>query len=163
MDRNQIVTSARTKGSEINLSNGSYIRLKNRVGRITSLLNLLQTFLGQKYGYRPFPAKISAPEFESLLEAVDNRDDHQLLTEWFCKDDNAVPSQYLLQPITSRLPQYRDPENEEARKKASADWWTTFERMQIVLRTAADKVFDEDERLKYHMSGSVYLSTLSKV
>ncbi|XP_015761026.1 PREDICTED: uncharacterized protein LOC107340178 [Acropora digitifera] len=110
------------------------------------------TFLGQKYGYRPFPAKISATEFESLLEAVDNRDDHQLLTEWFCKDDNAVPSQYLLQPITSRLPQYRDPENEEARKKASADWWTTFERMQIVLRTAADKVFDEDERLKYHMS-----------
>ena len=82
-----------------------------------------QTFLGQKYGYRPFPAKIPASEFEKLLGAVDNKDDHQLLKKWFWRDDNAVPAQYLLQPITSLLPHYRNYENNELRKKASADWW----------------------------------------
>ena len=113
-----------------------------------------QTFLGQKYGYRPFPTKIVASEFEKLLGAVENQDDVALLKHWFWRDDNAVPAQYLLQPITSLLPHYRDYANEELRKKASADWWTAFERMQVVLREAADKALDEkSERHKYHMSG----------
>ena len=82
-----------------------------------------------------------------------------MLTKWFWRDDNAVPAQYLLQPITSLLPHYRDYENNELRKKASADWWKAFERMQIVLRRAADKVLDnESARHKYHMSGT----TISK-
>ncbi|XP_068719523.1 NACHT domain- and WD repeat-containing protein 1-like [Montipora capricornis] len=111
------------------------------------------TFLGQKYGYRPFPAKIDASEFEKLLGAVGNEEDRGVLTKWFWRDDNAVPAQYLLQPITSLLPHYRDYENNELRKKASADWWKAFERMQIVLRRAADKVLDkESARHKYHMS-----------
>ncbi|XP_068701494.1 protein qui-1-like [Montipora foliosa] len=111
------------------------------------------TFLGQKYGYRPFPVKITASEFDKLLEAVENQDDHGLLTKWFRRDENAVPAQYLLQPITSQLPHYRDYENEELRKKASSDWWTAFERMQVVLRTAAEKGLDkESNRHKYYMS-----------
>ena len=110
--------------------------------------------MGQKYGYRPFPVKIVASEFEKLLGAVENKDDQQLLTNWFWRDDNTVPAQYLLQPITSLLPHYRDYENNDLRKNASADWWTAFERMQVVLRMAADKGLDkESERHKYYMSG----------
>ncbi|XP_078369383.1 uncharacterized protein LOC144653297 [Oculina patagonica] len=111
------------------------------------------TFLGQKYGYRPFPAQISASEFEKLLGAVDNKDDLQLLKHWFWRDDNSVPAQYLLQPIPSLLPDYRNYDNEELRRKASGEWWTAFERMQVVLRMAADKALDEkSERHKYYMS-----------
>ena len=116
--------------------------------------HFLQTFLGQKYGYRPFPVKILAFEFEKLLATVDNQDDLELLKKWFWRDDNAVPSQYLLQPTTSLLPHYRDYENNELRKIASADWWTAFERMQVVLRMAADKSLDEkSKRHKYYQSG----------
>lgn len=98
--------------------------------------------------------KIDASEFEKLLGAVDNTDDLQLLKHWFWRDDNSVPVQYLLQPITSLLPHYRDYANEELRKKASADWWTAFERMQVVLRMAANKALDkQSERHKYYMSG----------
>ena len=119
-----------------------------------TVLHSFQTFLGQKYGYRPFPAKIAASEFENLLGAVDSKDDLQLLKHWFWRDDNSVPAEYLLQPITSLLPHYRDYANDELRKKASADWWTAFERMQIVLRLAADKALDKQkERHKYYMSG----------
>lgn len=122
---------------------------------LDAVLHLFQTFLGQKYGYRPFPAKIAASEFESLLGAVENKDDLQLLKQWFWRDDNSVPAEYLLQPITSLLPHYRDYANDELRKKASADWWTAFERMQIVLRLAADKALDnKKERHKYYMSGT---------
>ena len=32
------------------------------------------------------------------------------------------------------------------------------EKMQVVLRVAADKVLDEEERHKYHMSGNVSTS-----
>ena len=122
------------------------------------ILLILQTFLGQKYGYRPFPAKIRSSEFETLLAAVEKEDDLQLLKHWFWRDDNAVPTQYLLQPITSLLPDYRNYENKELRKKASSDWWAAFERMQVVLRVAADTVLDEEERHKYHMSGNVSTS-----
>ena len=65
-----------------------------------------------------------------------------------------MPAEYLLQPITSLLPHYRDYGNDELRKKASSDWWTAFERMQVVLRLAADKALDKTkERHKYYMSG----------
>lgn len=77
-----------------------------------------------------------------------------MLKKWFWRDDNAVPAQYLLLPITSLLPYYRDYENEELRKKASAEWWAVFERMQVVLRMATDKALEkESDRHKYYQSG----------
>ena len=87
-----------------------------------------------------------------------------MLTKWFWRDDNAVPAQYLLQPITSLLPHYRDHQNNELRKKASSDWWMAFERMQVVFRMAADKVLDKKSaRHKYHMSGKTsYFGILKK-
>ena len=135
----------------------SWIRVSNAVflyRYVTQFVSLyFQTFLGQKYGYRPFPVNISASEFEKLLGTVENQDDVALLKHWFWRDDNAFPAQYLLQPIMSLLPHHRDYANEELRKKASAEWWMAFERMQIVLRAAADNALEEAERHKYHMSG----------
>ena len=96
---------------------------------------------------------ISASEFRKLLSAVKNNDDQSLLTRWFRRDDNSVPAHFLLQPITSILPHYRDHENPELRKKASGEWWAAFERMQVVLRQAADQVLPKNERQKYFMSG----------
>ena len=118
-----------------------------------------QTFLGQKYGYRPFPATIAAAEFEKLLGAIDTKEDLQLLTHWFWRDDNVAPAQYLLQPVTSFLPDYRNYENKELRKKASSDWSAAFERMQLVLRMAAEKVLtNKRDKHKYKQSGILYLN-----
>lgn len=109
--------------------------------------------MGQKYGYRPFPPKIPAKEFEKLFKAVTNQEDQELLQRWFKVDHNSIPAQYLLQPITHILPDYRNYDNPELRKKASGMWWAAFERMQVVFRNAADKVLDKKEKLKYFMSG----------
>ena len=86
---------------------------------------------------------------------MDSPDDRSLLTHWFRRDDNCVPPEYLLQPITSLLPDYRNYEKEDLRKKASGKWWAAFERMQVVFRTAADKVLTKTAGQKYVMSGEV--------
>lgn len=116
--------------------------------------DFLQTFLGQKYGYRPFPPKIPSKEFQKLFKAVANNEDRDLLQRWFKEDKNSVPSQYLLQPITHVLPDYRNYEQPELRKQASSMWWTAFERMQVIFRNAAAKVLNKKEQLKYFMSGN---------
>lgn len=139
-----------------------YGKSNKLVALIDAVFHSFQTFLGQKYGYRPFPAKIVASEFEKLLGAVESNDDLQLLKHWFWRDDNSVPAEYLLQPITSLLPHYRDYANDELRKKASSDWWTAFERMQVVLRLAADKALDKKERHKYYMSGMTQKTVLQR-
>ena len=58
--------------------------------------SFFQTFLSHKYGYRPFPAKIEASEFESMLEIVEDDLDKDLLRKWFLKDLNMVSDNNFL-------------------------------------------------------------------
>ena len=48
-----------------------------------------QCLLGNKYGYRPFPYRIKATEFEVLLEIaksqVGTKEEIELILEWFLK------------------------------------------------------------------------------
>ena len=78
---------------------------------------LLQTFLAQKYGYRPFPPKIAADEFETLLSAVSDAGDRDLLSDWFIQDKNVVPPIYMLHPIRVKLPHYADDSQPEKKKE----------------------------------------------
>ena len=67
----------------------------------------VQILMGQKYGYRPFPPKIDALEFEVIrkeLEAM--KVDGKLLDLWFKKNTNVVPAVYVLQPISHLFPDY---------------------------------------------------------
>ena len=59
----------------------------------------LQALLGNRYGFQPFPAKIGYEEFELLLHLAEELELEgcNLLTEWFIKDENAVPPEYVLQ------------------------------------------------------------------
>ena len=62
---------------------------------------------GQKYGYRPFPPCIGAEEFEMLHGALlQAGKDVSLLRQWFRKDENRIPAEYSLLPISSKLPNY---------------------------------------------------------
>ena len=82
--------------------------------------HFLQIFLGNKYGYRPYPNIIEKDEYETLYAEVD-RFNTSLLDEWFLLDENMVPAAYILQPITSRFPHYKDEseENAEAHEKVN--------------------------------------------
>ena len=56
--------------------------------------------LGQRYGWRPLPARIEAQEFETVRAHIVNLEDRALVENWYQRDDNAVPPEYLLKPRT---------------------------------------------------------------
>ena len=53
--------------------------------------------LGDRYGWRPVPARIPALEFERVRGP--------LATAWYELDQNAVPEEYLMKPRTSEFPE----------------------------------------------------------
>ena len=121
----------------------------------------MQTFLSQKYGYRPFPHRIPATEFDALSAAVDDQEDKQLLQVWFKLDENAVPPEYVLQPISTQFKDYVDPPSSEAKQQAIKDWWNVFLQLQNALRKAAVKVLTKDAAHKYLKSGTVHIPSTS--
>ncbi|MGA2149872.1 MAG: DUF4062 domain-containing protein, partial [Bryobacteraceae bacterium] len=54
--------------------------------------------LGQRYGWRPLPARIEAPEFEAVRDRTASPEERGLAESWYRRDDNAVPPEYLLKP-----------------------------------------------------------------
>ena len=124
---------------------------------------ILQTFLSQKYGYRPFPRHIPATEFDSLCAAVDDEGDKQLLQVWFKLDDNAVPPEYVLQAISTQFKDYVGSPSSEAKQQAVKDWWNVFLQLQNALRNAAVKVLTKDAAHKYLKSGTVHKPSTSAV
>ena len=70
---------------------------------------LLQLFLGQKYGYRPFPPNIQADEFMTLRrQLIDDGRSVGILDAWFQRDQNVIPPVYNLMAISSVLVHYND-------------------------------------------------------
>ena len=96
-----------------------------------------------------------------MFKVVKEQTDKDLLQKWFLKDENIIPTTYVLQPITDLLPNYGNHNvSKEERSKASGEWWGAFERMQVVFREAADKVFKEKPniRWKYFQSGLILIN-----
>ncbi len=64
-------------------------------------------YLGcNRYGTPGLPRVVDANEFESIIKLITNKDVLQFIEKWYKKDGNAVPSQYVLQPISNLLPQF---------------------------------------------------------
>ncbi|XP_078676677.1 NACHT domain- and WD repeat-containing protein 1-like isoform X1 [Branchiostoma floridae x Branchiostoma belcheri] len=114
-------------------------------------------FLGNRYGYRPIPAKIEAEELDILLKKAGTLGmDTTVITEWYLKDDNAVPAVCLLQPITSKFKYYTDmePANESLRLKDKEGWYQVTVQLENILRTAVkaahkEGLVTEEQQHKY--------------
>ncbi|XP_071110787.1 NACHT and WD repeat domain-containing protein 2-like [Haliotis cracherodii] len=106
------------------------------------------TFLSHKYGYRNIPREIEATEFEKLLAKVPTEEAVSLLKRWFEKDENKVPPIYVLQPISSMLPDFRA--NDQSRKNsAKSEWSHQNTVMQSALADAAEHTLDADRAQRY--------------
>ena len=54
--------------------------------------------LGDRYGWQGFPPNIPCEEFDILLQESQWQGlETHILTDWFLRDDNAVPPEYILQ------------------------------------------------------------------
>ena len=123
----------------------------------------IKGFLGNRYGYRPFPPVIRSSEFEVLRELIEGDVDSEtlsLLDEWFLQDANAVPPVHVLQPITTKLENFNNEENPDLQRQDKSKWWKVFEKIQKTLQLAAAKaktkgVFDAQRMHKYFQSGKL--------
>jgi hypothetical protein len=59
---------------------------------------------------------------------------------WFRRDDNAIPPVFLLQPISSLLPDYASA-HKESRAQAASQWWNELDVMQEAIGQAAVTCF----------------------
>lgn len=81
-----------------------------------------------------------------------------LIDEWFELDDNAVPKQYVLKPITSVYENYSNMEEPKLRKEALDEWNAVCDILTTLLRNAAEYAytngkFSVEKRHKYFRSG----------
>ncbi|XP_042339711.1 NACHT domain- and WD repeat-containing protein 1 [Plectropomus leopardus] len=96
--------------------------------------------LGNRYGHRTLPRLVPEKHFEVLLSKLSkNAEGVKQLSQWFLKDNNAVPPTYVLQPITAHFPHYSDlrPESVPQRDKNLLSWRFTETQLLQLLRAAA--------------------------
>lgn len=67
--------------------------------------------LGNRYGWIPIPTEIEDKYFEKLMEKVTHKE-KEFLNKWYRKDENTIPSQYILQAIDEVVDNKDDYENE---------------------------------------------------
>ncbi|XP_046570722.1 uncharacterized protein LOC124278977 [Haliotis rubra] len=109
------------------------------------------TFLSHKYGYRPLPSQISSPEFLLVMSAVKRTEDKDLLYRWYLEDENADPPTYVLQPISSLLPDFLCEDGEH--QVAKDTWYEVSDQMKMALEEAARETLEARDAHRYVMSG----------
>ncbi len=118
-----------------------------------------KTFLGQKYGYRPLPVRITDTEFRMLCD-VSTVEDVELLRKWYWLDTNSIPDTFILMKYstyyTNFLNQAEKKLMEEDRKLASR----TMNQLVVILRKASKKLleqrrFSHDDNHRYNFSGMI--------
>ncbi|WP_292597905.1 tetratricopeptide repeat protein [Mesotoga sp. UBA6090] len=97
--------------------------------------------LGDRYGWEPLPYSIPSTELDSLLPLMDESE-RSKISEWYRRDDNAIPSEYILQPRKDEYESY-------------ALWEEKERELREILRKAVDRsTLDEKEREKYFLSAT---------
>ena len=76
-----------------------------------------------------------------------------LFNRWYTRDDNAMPSAYVLSPISSLLPDFLS-HDDDRKNAAKYTWWAESERIQTALYVTATKIFNKEIARKYIMSGN---------
>ncbi|XP_061189796.1 NACHT and WD repeat domain-containing protein 2-like [Saccostrea echinata] len=111
------------------------------------------TFLNQRHGYRALQTVITWEEFTQLMEALRTMgEDLSSFNIWYKEDTNSIPPVFVLQQISSIIPNYKikDPE-------AMRNWERVAEEMRDKLQKASQHCFEEgkmteEEKHKYFMS-----------
>ena len=84
------------------------------------------------------------------------------LIRWYKKDGNMLPPTYVLDSISTHLPDFVST-NKDKQKVAKAQWYEECEQMQNTLEETAKHVFNSEQARKYIMSGISFLCILSLI
>ena len=63
--------------------------------------------MGDKYGWQPIPEIIPQEEMNSIHKVI-SLPEKEVIVRWYFRDDNAIPPEFVLQPKTEELKEYKD-------------------------------------------------------
>ena len=116
--------------------------------------------LGDRYGSRPLPATIPETEMELICLKLEPGPNLDQLKEWYLKDSNAKPPEYVLQDITKNLPPTSDREkiNKDDLSDAREKWREIDSMLKDTLRKSiiqclSDGRMSQEQSEKYFWSG----------
>ncbi len=91
--------------------------------------------LGDRYGWRPTPPEIPAPEFNALIQHLSPSDQDKLHARYRL-DENIIPPDYVLKPREGEFKDYRK-------------WAETEQELRTIFSRSAVHLFSSDQCLKY--------------
>ncbi|XP_069135457.1 NACHT and WD repeat domain-containing protein 2-like [Argopecten irradians] len=109
------------------------------------------SLLANKYGYRMPPRTIPVDEFHTLLAGVKKEEIKTLITKWYLLDNNAVPPEYVLQPISKYIPN-RLSKDKDLLSAAKDEWNDDECDMQDALEESARANLPTEQAEKYYVS-----------
>jgi len=110
----------------------------------------MKGFIGQKYGSSLFPSRITSSDFELIRQTLlDHGESVKLLDEWFQKDENSVPSNYILIPINSKLQNFDNYEAPDLQYQDRQLWKQISKQLQSLLKFSSP-----------HLQGKIPESTI---
>ena len=79
---------------------------------------------------------------------------------WYKKDENCFPVSYILQPVTTWIPNYFNDSNLSLKQEAQREWQSQYNKMKEFFQQAAKEVLkekDHDLWHKYVRSGEIVM------
>ena len=97
--------------------------------------------LGDKYGWQPIPEIIPEEEMLAILGVIPD-EAKALIEQWYWRDENAIPLEYVIQPKGEAFKEY-------------PRWEPVESEIRHALRSAVDQLnFTPDQRIKYFASAT---------
>lgn len=116
-------------------------------------------FIGDKYGFRPLPNRIRSTEYRTLRRSLIELDiNTDFLDTWYREDSNAVPAEYVLQPISSILKNFTNRNEPELQLVDQRIWQAIQERLHELLIIGSRRLVQQgrmnerDQLMKYSIS-----------
>ena len=100
--------------------------------------------LGDRYGWVPLPEQIPADEFDRLAAVMST--ERAIVEEWYLRDDNASPAEYVLRSREVPGAAPGDPGWADAERAERAEWTETEALLRDALLAAADRAGVDQER-----------------
>ncbi|NUN08617.1 MAG: DUF4062 domain-containing protein [Ignavibacteriaceae bacterium] len=111
-----------------------------RCQRISPKPNFI-VLLGNRYGWQPIPTTIPQDEMEQIKRLFTYQE-KALIEKWYLLDENAIPSEYVLQPRGAKYAEY-------------SSWRQVETEIRYIFRASVNKLdFSPEQRLKYFASAT---------
>ena len=78
---------------------------------------------------------------------------------WYLKDENAIPTEYVLQRVSSRFPDFNS-QLQERQIAARVEWWKDFTELQKIIKKGAKQALSDSDQVHHYIMSGMYRQKL---